>query len=166
MKKMSLLWMFLLVCFLVFTLLFFTTMSLRNKQETFRNQNRMLGDSSYPFTSEGRLLNQFPSTNEKTVTSNQYNDVWFYYPSFGVGSFDQRTNNVRYVKNPDEGTSIGAEFSGAMYKDKPKSDRICNEVFPLPPVPNQRGLRVNYYHTANNLFLSDQPGLDCPLPAF
>lgn len=89
------------------------------------------------------------------------------YPEFRVDSFDQITNNIRYHKNPDDGKCIGAEFCGAMYKDKPEEkDEPCNYVYPLPPVPNNGGIRVNYYRTPYNLFLSDQPGKECELPAF
>jgi hypothetical protein len=157
-------WVWILVLILVLVIL---ASSFRSKRrENFAQRKQNLSPNPYPFEAGGRLLNQFPSTGRKTVTDNQYNNVWYNYPSFRVDSFDQITNNIRYFMNPDIGNCVGAEFCGAMYKDTPKP-RPCNYVYPLPPVSNQdRGIRINYYKTPNNLFLSDQPGPACPLPAF
>jgi hypothetical protein len=120
-------------------------------------------DDGYPFS---RLLDSYPATQGNTVKDNSSSDVWFYYPSFAVNSFKQLTNNIKYFKNPDIGTCTATEFCGSFYKDLPKKSQKSNGVSELPPVPVEQGLRVNYYRTPYNLFLSDQPGITCPLPAF
>jgi len=120
-------------------------------------------DDGYPFS---RLLDSYPPTQGNTLTDNSSRDVWFYYPSFAVNSFKQMTNNIRYFKNPDIGTCRPSEFCGAFYKDTPKKDQQSNHVQELPPVTVENGIRINYYNTPHNLFLSDQPGVLCPLPAF
>jgi hypothetical protein len=109
------------------------------------------------------LTKEFPSTGRKTVTKNNYSDIWWYYPIFKVGSFAQITNNLRYRNNPDDGKCRQAEFCGALYKDNQVTSNIIN---PLPPVPDTPGTRINYYRTQDNLFLGAQPGALLELPAF
>jgi len=109
------------------------------------------------------LYDEYPSTGRKTVSNNGYPDIWWYYPIFGVGSYAQITNNLRYRRNPDDGVCVGAEFCGALYKDNQPASNIIN---PLPPVPDTPGIRVNYYRTQDNLFLGPQPGPALELPAF
>jgi len=112
---------------------------------------------------DGLVNDEFPSTGRKTVTNNSYSDIWWYYPIFGVSSYAQITNNLRYRRNPDDGECRRAEFCGALYKDNQVASNI---IKPLPPVPDTPGIRVNYYRTPDNLFLSDQPGPTLELPAF
>ena len=126
-------------------------------------KNNKVKDDGYPFS---RLLDSYPSTKRETVSDNSSRDVWFYYPSFAVNSFKQLTNNLKYFKNPDIGTCTATEFCGSFYKDKPKKEQHSNVVQELPPVPVENGIRINYYRTPYNLFLSEQPGSLCPLPAF
>jgi len=111
----------------------------------------------------GLLMDEYPSTGRKVVTNNEYSNIWWYYPIFKVGSYAQITNNIRYSRNPDEGTCAPAEFCGALYKDHQLSSNI---ITPLPPVPDAPGIRVNYYRTQENLFLGPQPGPKLELPAF
>jgi hypothetical protein len=92
----------------------------------------LLGDS-YPILYE---------TNH--VSDKQYNNIWWKYPIFPISSFKQYTNNLKYFKNPDNGTAIGAEFSNAFY-----GDNLCcksNVVVPLPQVHGP-GKRIGYYLT-------------------
>jgi len=109
------------------------------------------------------LYDEYPSTGRKTVSNNSYGDIWWYYPIFGVGSYAQITNNLRYRRNPDDGECRTAEFCGALYKDNQIASNI---VTPLPPVPETPGTRINYYRTPENLFLGPQPGPTLELPAF
>ena len=53
------------------------------------------------------LLDSFPSTGEKNVNDNTYNKIWWKYPIFPVGSFNQITNNLRYRRNPDDDNCDG-----------------------------------------------------------
>ena len=114
-------------------------------------------------SSSNRLLDTYPSTEKNTVSGNSYDDIWWYYPIFKVGSYAQITNNLRHRKNPDDGECITAEFCGALYKDAVVD---TNVIAPLPPVSNSPGIRVNYYRTPDNLHLGPQPGREIELPAF
>jgi len=122
-------------------------------------------EGSFPSSIDepGLLMNEYPSTGRKVVTDNEYSNIWWYYPIFKLGSYAQITNNIRYNRNPDEGTCAPAEFCGALYKDNQLASNIIN---PLPPVPATPGIRVNYYKTQENLFLGPQPGPTLELPAF
>ena len=109
------------------------------------------------------LLDSFPSTGEKYVNENTYNNIWWHFPVFTVGSYEQITNNLRYRRNPDDGKCITADFCRVLY-DSVKN--TPNEIYPLPPVPDGPGTRINYYKTQDNLFLANQPGSLLELPAF
>ena len=124
-----------------------------------------LKGGNYQKSDETSILNSYPSTGYKVVDSDNYSSNWRHYPVFSLGSYQQITNNLRYYKNPDNGLCSPAEFCGDFYHDKniyPKS----NITLPLPPVSNDSGIRVNYYRTNEDLFLSDQPGKLVELPAF
>ena len=142
--------MLFLLTILVLSLLFRNP--LKGLMEGFSNVN--VGDS---------LLDSFSSTGSKYVNNNTYNNIWWKYPIFPISSFEQITNNLRYRNNPDNGKCITADFCGVLYNDiKNKS----NYIYPLPPVPDTEGQRVNYYRTGANLFMSNQPGTLLELPAF
>ena len=136
-----------------------------NCEESFQNKKTGItySDKIPEYT---YLLNDYyPSDNRLIVDSDNYSHNWIYYPIFSLGSYEQITNNLKYFKNPDEGTCIPAEFCGDFYKDHNYYPNT-NISHPLPPVPNEDGIRVNYYRTHPNLFLSDQPGPLSELPAF
>jgi hypothetical protein len=116
-------------------------------------------------STDTHLLNSFPINKTKIVNSDNYSHDWIYYPIFPVGSYKQITNNLKYFKNPDEGTCIPAEFCGDFYHDRYLKPDI-NIIKPLPPVSNDPGIRVGYYRTKEDLFLSAQPGSILELPAF
>lgn len=110
-----------------------------------------------------RLLNSYPATNNRNVNNNTYNDIWWYLPIFEVGSYAQVTNNLKHRRNPDDGQCIDANFCGTLYHDDMVQSNI---IKPLPPVPKQRGIRVNYYNTPKNILTGAQPGENVQLPAF
>ena len=110
-----------------------------------------------------RLLDSYPSSKKNNVSNDSYNDIWWYYPIFKLGSYAQVTNNLKYFNNPDDGECRTAEFCGALYKNA-KAD--TNVIQPLPPVPDTPGTRVGYYKTKKNLLLGKQPGPALELPAF
>jgi len=110
----------------------------------------------YPSSDDLPILNDvYPYTGSKTVSNDSYPDIWWHYPVLKVGSYKQITNNLRYYRNPDEGTCITADFCGALYKDKQNKSNI---IYPLPPVPTGPGPRVNYYRSNVDLML--QPDND------
>lgn len=118
----------------------------------------------YPISEDKPLVyDSYPYTGKKTVSNNNANDVWWYYPVFKEGSYAQITNNLKYQRNPDNGICVGSEFCGALYKD---NEKATNYILPLPPVPNGEGIRVGYFRTPQNLFLGPQPGPKDELPTF
>jgi len=132
----------------------------RNVKEAFDNYKLKNASSIKKPT---RLLDTYPSTKRNQVSSNSYNDIWWYYPIFKLGSYAQLTNNLKYFKNPDDGECIRAEFCGALYKDSKLGSNI---IKPLPPVPETPGIRIGYYRTKENLLLGKQPDPPLELPAF
>lgn len=98
-------------------------------------------------TIESKVLIQdsFPTTGINKVSDKQASGIWWQYPIFKVGSYDQITNNLRYLRNPDIGRCTPTDFCDAMYKDiKNKS----NYITPLPPVESCGGIRVGYFATS------------------
>jgi hypothetical protein len=86
----------------------------------------------------------YPPTGKNELSNNTSNDIWWHYPVFKLGSYDQITNNIKYPNNPDEGTCMPTSMCGALYKDK----RIATNVFtPLPPVNPECGKRVGYFNS-------------------
>lgn len=116
----------------------------------------------YPTSDDLPLLaDTYPYTGTKTVSTNNYQDIWWKYPVFRVGSYAQITNNLKYWENPDDGECIRADFCGALYENKKIRSNLSE---PLPPVefsPNE--VRVNYYNADKNLFLGPQVGPELPV---
>jgi hypothetical protein len=125
--------------------------------------NILAEPGKYPNSDDGPILNSYKFTGRKTVNSNNYNNIWWNYPIFSLGSYAQVTNNLRYRKNPDDGVCITADFCGALYKDKQMKSNISKPLSPSPLVTPST-VRVNYYATSPNLFLGKQAGPN--LPAF
>ena len=109
---------------------------------------------TYPVSVDKPILNSFPLTGNKGVSNKNYQDIWRDYPEFSKSSFEQITNNLRYVDNPDEGTCIRADMCNALYKNrKHKSNKVC----PLPPAQQGAGARVGYYRSDPNLLFFSIP---------
>ena len=109
---------------------------------------------TYPVSVDKPILNSFPLTGNKGVSNKNYQDIWRDYPEFSKSSFEQITNNLRYVDNPDEGTCIRADMCNALYKNrKHKSNKVC----PLPPAQQGAGARVGYYRSDPNLLFYSIP---------
>jgi len=107
------------------------------------------------------LTSSFPFTGRNQVNSNNYNDIWWHYPIFKVGSYAQITNNLKYRRNPDDGVCITADFCGALYKDNQLKTNIST---PLPPAPSVTAdsVRVGYYLTDSNLIPGQPLGPELP----
>ncbi len=90
----------------------------------------------------------YPPIGKNQISNNSASDIWQDYPVFQLGSYEQETNNIRFPKNPDEGTCMPASMCGALYHDdKPRS----NIVMPLPPLNPNNGTRVGYFDTQVNM---------------
>lgn len=131
--------------------------------EKFTNYNQ-LEPGNYPISEDGPLINkQYSYTGRKTVNNNGYNNIWWNYPTFKVGSYAQITNNLKYRKNPDDGTCIRADMCNVLYKDNQLKSNISTPLGPSSQLDGSN-IRVGYYTTHKNLFLGQQLGPE--LPAF
>ena len=84
----------------------------------------------FPRSVDKPILDDFPLIETKGVSSNSASTIWKDYPVFDMASFKQITNNIRYNRNPDDGTCSRAEFCGALYRD---AKHPTNIIKPLPP---------------------------------
>lgn len=106
-----------------------------------------LTPGTFPKSVNQAILDDYPLIGKNETSNKNYSDIWWEYPIFGVGSFKQITNNLRYYKNPDEGTCVRADFCNALYYDKPNKSNI---ITPLPPAEEGPGARVGYFRTEPN----------------
>jgi|Laugresubdmm15sn_1035100.scaffolds.fasta_scaffold49658_2 hypothetical protein len=141
------------IVFLFTMLLFIVGLSFFLNVRTFEGFSgyNLANPGKYPNSeTEPLLKDSYKLTGKKDVSEKSYSDVWWHYPIFGVGSYAQITNNLKYRRNPDEGTCIRADFCGALYEDKHVTGNISK---PLPPAPfvSANSVRVNYYTTNSNL---------------
>lgn len=86
----------------------------------------------------------YPITGKNMITKNEASDVWQWYPTFKLGSYDQITNNIRYPNRPSNGTCVPSSMCGAFYKETNKFAGK-NYTYPLPPAGNY-GTRVGYFN--------------------
>jgi hypothetical protein len=120
-----------------------------NSIEGYSNYTLDMTIGNFP-TAQTEVLVQdtYQAIGKNTISNNTSNDIWWHYPIFKLGSYDQITNNIRYPDNPDEGTCMPASMCGALYHDKKISS---NYIEPLPPIyPNEK-IRVGYFDTNSQL---------------
>lgn len=113
----------------------------------------LLTPGTFPKSVDKAILDSYPLIGKNKTSDKNYGDIWYDYPIFKLGSFDQITNNLRYHDNPDEGTCVRADFCNAIYYNK--KDKKSNIITPLPPVDEGEGARVGYFRTEpNELYFS------------
>lgn len=131
----------------------------QKKEEGFSSYYLGSTNGIYP-SSETDVLVQdtYPITGINSVSNDGSNEIWWHYPIFEVGSYDQITNNIRYPNNPDTGKCMPANFCGALYKEKKIK---TNYIEPLPPIDPTAGTRVGYFTTDVNMlpFRTDVPNI-------
>ena len=93
----------------------------------------------------------FPPIGKNQISDDDASEIWWHYPTFQLGSYDQITNNIRYPNNPDVGRCTPASMCGALYHQR---KNCSNYVTPLPPVPADSGTRVGYFTTNEQLVTS------------
>ena len=125
------------IIFLILILVF------KKNMEGFSGLYDLSTPGTFPKSVNQAILNDYPLINKNETSHNNYNQIWWHYPVFKLGSYKQVTNNLKYYDNPDNGTCVRADFCGALYKNK--KDTKTNITLPLPPV--QQGLRVGYFIT-------------------
>jgi hypothetical protein len=109
----------------------------------------------YPDTVDKPILDSFPLTGKTSALSNtdkSNSDTTI----FGLGSYAQITNNMKYVQNPDNGSCTPAMFCNLLYKNIDlKKEHETNVITALKPATEGAGARVNYYRSSpNTLFFS------------
>lgn len=150
-----------LIAFLILLIVVALPLFYKSKflEEGFSNYYLGSTDGRYP-SSQTEVLVQdtYPITGNSEVSNDGSNEIWWHYPIFEVGSYDQITNNIRYPNNPDTGRCMPANFCGALYKEKQLKS---NYVVPLPPVDPNAGTRVGYFTTDVNMlpFRTDVPNI-------
>jgi hypothetical protein len=107
----------------------------------------------FPKSVDQAILDDYPKIGKNTTSNNNYNQIWWKYPVFSLGSYEQITNNLKYHYNPDDGQCIRADFCGAVYNDKKNTK--TNIISTLPPADEGAGARVGYFRTEpNELYFS------------
>jgi hypothetical protein len=99
----------------------------------------------FPSSVEKPILNEFDFIGKNQTSDKNYNQIWWHYPIFSLGSFEQITNNLKHIYNPDQGTCMRADFCNAFYKNK--KNIKTNITKPLPEVENGPGKRVGYFRS-------------------
>jgi hypothetical protein len=103
--------------------------------------------SPAPMTSPYVLLgSSFPFIGgANKVPDISYADVWWKYPVFRTGSYDQITNNIEWINSPENGQAMPVDFCDAFYgkRKQPHS----NYFVPSPPVPDGSTARVGYFRS-------------------
>ena len=133
--------------------------SLKNIGEGFTNYTLAGADGDFPSAVTDVLVQDtYPITGINGVSDESANEMWWRYPTFQVGSYKQMTNNIRYPRNPDEGTCMPASMCGSLYHEK---QLMTNYVKPLPPIDPNCGTRVGYFTTNENLlpFRTNTPNI-------
>ena len=146
-NNLYLLLLFIITIVLIGLQVFYNKLRSNKMIETYQS----LGDDQgkYPFYQEHVILeDNYPVTGRKGITNNSAIDIWWHYPIFQLGSYDQITNNIKYPNNPDEGTCMPASMCGALYK---KKQLKSNYIKPLPQINSDSGTRVGYFDTNINL---------------
>ena len=121
--------------------------------EGFSGINDLTSPGIFPKSVDQAILDDYPQIGKNTTSNNNYNQIWWKYPVFSLGSYEQITNNLKYHYNPDDGQCIRADFCGAMYNDKKNTK--TNIISTLPPADEGEGARVGYFRTEpNELYFS------------
>ena len=124
-----------------------------SKKEGFSGLYDLSMAGSYPKMVDEAILDDYPKIGKNQTSKDDYSEIWWHFPIFSVGSYEQITNNLRYRYNPDNGTCVRADFCGAVYHDKKNTK--TNIVKPLPPAEEGPGARVGYYRSEpNELYFS------------
>lgn len=95
----------------------------------------------------------YPPIGKNQISNDTASDIWQYYPTFSLGSYEQITNNIRYPDNPDIGRCTPASMCGALYHKKQIGTNI---VAPLPSIQPDSGTRIGYF-TADEQVVTSLP---------
>jgi len=118
--------------------------------EPFTNYSLGTTYGDYPTSLIDVLVqDSYPITGINGVSEKDAYDMWWRYPIFEVGSFEQITNNLRYPNNPDVGNCMPSNMCFALYKDNKNKSNLASVLNPVEP--SAAGARVNYYRSKEDL---------------
>ena len=126
---------------------------IKENSEGFSGINDLSTPGDFPKSVNQVILDDFPLIGKNKTSENNYDEIWWKYPVFSLGSFKQITNNLKHHRNPDQGTCIRADFCGAAYNDNKNAK--TNIITPLPEAEEGDGARVGYFRSEpNKLYFS------------
>jgi len=117
--------------------------------EGFSNYTLDGANGNYPSAQTDILVQDtYPAIGKNQVSDESGEKMWQKYPVYELGSYEQKTNNIRYPNNPDDGKCTPANFCYALYNDKNIGSNI---IEPLPQINPECGTRVGYFDTDSTL---------------
>jgi hypothetical protein len=117
--------------------------------EGFSNYTLDRANGNYPAAQTDVLVQDtYPAIGKNQVSDESGEKMWQKYPVYELGSYEQKTNNIRYPDNPDDGRCTPANFCNALYKNKNIGSNI---IKPLPQINPECGTRVGYFDTDSTL---------------
>jgi hypothetical protein len=141
--------LYLFIILLIAVLAFLHIKDKNSMSEGYSNYKLPDAMGAVPCAETNVLVQDFyPPIGKNQISSNTSEDIWWHYPIFEVGSYEQITNNIRYPNNPDEGTCMPASMCGALYHEKQLK---TNYISPLPPINPNEGTRIGYFTTDTNM---------------
>ena len=87
------------------------------------------------------LTGSYPLKTPGGLSTWNYSSQWNLVPIWAVGSYEQKTNNIKNWPQPCNGTAAPADVCGGLYNEK----KVPPACIPAPPQRNCR--RVNYFCT-------------------
>jgi len=113
--------------------------------------NTKVNDENNTITndSDGLISDIYPAIGKNQISNENASKIWWKYPTFKLGSYEQITNNIRYSNSPDVGRCTPASMCGALYNNK---NLGVNTVKQLPLVKPDCGTRVGYFSATDGFF--------------
>jgi hypothetical protein len=149
----QILFLFLILVLAIGLPLFFKMSNSLQMFEGFSNYTLDNAFGNFPKSQTTVLVQDtYPPIGKNQISDETSYDMWWHYPVFKVGSYDQITNNIRFPNNPDVGRCTPGSMCGALYHEK---NIGSNYVEPLPPLnPACPGTRVGFFKTDNRVITS------------
>ena len=134
---------------LILTICYQLFFKFQNSFEGYSNYHLDTSMSNFPEVQNKLLIQDiYPKIDKNQLSNNTSNDIWWHYPIFKLGSYDQITNNIKYPNNPDEGTCMPSSMCNTLYYNK---NLGSNYIKQLPPINSINKTRIGYFDTENQL---------------
>jgi hypothetical protein len=92
----------------------------------------------------GTLLQYYPVVDPTGKLGDKgASQLWWHYPTFKVGSYNQITNNIRYPNNPDVGQCRPDSMCNVLYGERQEKTNYAEPAVP-PPAGK---VRVGFFTT-------------------